>query len=189
MMVNYPHRGGNVILETLRIISTALQHVSYGVNVKLAALTLDGSDAVPADVLTFLEASSSDLLASGMLMPSGGSTSPVLGVVQMSPIIGPAAISGPVLKEYSGDFAVWYITTDTDVGAAMQDGLYTMRAVGQCLTSLMLNANAAARDRNASVAMQLIRDFEFLPVFTKIEQVQVTAALQFTVELRDAEPI
>lgn len=178
-----------MILETLRIISTALQHGTYGVNAKIAALTLDGSDTAPPAVVTFLEASSSDLLASGLLMDSQGTTDPVLGVVQAAPFAGPAAIHGPTLKLYEGTVAVWYITTNTDAGAAMQDGLYTMRAVGQCLADVLQNANEAARLRNNSVGLQQISSFEFLPVYTKMEQVQVTAALQFTAQVRDLEPI
>lgn len=177
----------NPVLASMRICSDWLQDGTNGVNAKIDAITLDGSDTVPPDVVTIIEASSSDALAASEL-PQESTDYPVLGVTQHNPFTGRGEIPGAALKDFTGEIAIWYLTKGATRKAALEDYFYTMDAVMASLTELAKDENQASRTRESVTGILTMDEFSLLPAFTVIDDVVVSGGVAVSMTVRDLEP-
>ncbi len=174
-----------MILEAIRIIDSWLQDGTNGVNVKLAGLTLDGSDTVPPDIVTFLEETSSAQVARGR-MPEATSQLPCLAVLQSGEVVVPAHI-GTTYFDADITITIWYAAKDKDSDNGRQDAMYTVRAIRQSLTELFKPGNSASRVRGG-VQMFPSGEITIPPLFTIQDDVPISGAVELKVKIRDTDP-
>jgi len=177
-----------VILESVRIISDWLQDATYGVNAKLAGVPLDGSDTVPPDIVTFLEETTSGVVARGRL-PEDEALLPCLAVLQRGAVELPATV-GTSHQEGDVPIAIWYGARDKDSEDGRKDAYYTMRAVRRSLRELFKDdaTPKAARSDRSGISLSPSGTVSLQPVFTLEGDTSVSAALELTVKARDSSP-
>ena len=174
-----------MILEAVRIIHTWLQDGTNGVNAKLPGVPLDGSDSVPAAIVTFLEETSSAQVARGRV-PEVASQLPCLAVLQSGEVVVPAVI-GTTYQDADITVTIWYVARDKDSDTARRDAMYTIRAIRRSLTELFKPANDASRVRG-SVQMFPTGEITIPPLFTVQDDVPISGAVEVRVKVRDTSP-
>ena len=178
-----------MILEAVRMVHTWLQNGTYGVNAKLALMSgaglLDGSDTVPADIVTFLEETSDARLARGRV-PEVAAQLPCLAVLQSGEVVVPAVV-GTTYFDADVTIGIWYVARDKDSDTGRRDAMYTIRAIRQSLHELFKPANDASRVRGA-VQMFPTGEITVPPLFTIQEDVPISGAVELKVKIRDTDP-
>ena len=171
------------------MIHTWLQDGTDGVNAKLALMSaaglLDGSDTVPADIVTFLEETSSAVLARGRV-PELASQLPCLAVLQSGEVTIPAVV-GTSYFDADITIAIWYVARDKDSNTGRQDAMYTIRAIRQSLHEFFKPANSASRTRG-SVQMFPTGEITLPPLFTIQDDLPISGAVELRVKIRDIDP-
>lgn len=171
------------------MVHTWLQDGTYGVNAKLALMSaaglLDGSDSVPADIVTFIEETSDARLARGRV-PELASQLPCLAVLQSGEVVVPAVVK---TTYFDADItiAIWYVARDKDSNDGRQDAMYTIRAIRQSLRELFKPANSADRTRG-NIQMFPSGEITIPPLFTIQNDLPISGAVELRVKIRDISP-
>jgi hypothetical protein len=163
-------------LEAARIIADWLGHATYGVNAKLAVLTLDGSDTRPADVATIVDetrnASAAFRRFDGLTLPALIVTVPVDPVYRDSEL--PQSNNrADAFVTVQARYAVRKLAGET----AIADGNYIVKAVLASLRELHKNANVASRTRNSVVLVSCEEMLE-QGVYEEVEDTWLVTGVQ-----------
>lgn len=172
-----------MLLETSRILADWLDDGTYGVNAKLPAVTLDGTDSVPANV-TVVDETRDDDVALGRLP----GTLPCVAVsVQEVEYADP--LQPHVTGQVSGKVTVLirYGQRVVDSGTGLSDASYTLRAVMMSLRELHTNEQAAARTRG-DVVLISCDDVRQVPLTQEVGDAWVTGAVRATYTMYDLAP-
>lgn len=166
-----------MILEVLRILKDALDTGgSTPLATELAALDLDGSDAVPATP-TIVDATRSHDVAVGR----APSTLPALTIAFDEMVdLDPRSSQGT----RDGEVAVLFRFVDREPNgaSAVRDALYTLRALERCLDRLPFPIT-----RN-QIAMYSCTERRYLSLMKPIEDQWLVAGLRVVFQCRDNAP-
>jgi len=170
-----------MILEVVRAVADWLEHASYGVDAHLAALDLDGSDAVPSGALAVYDETRDDDAA-----------------IDRPPVAPFLKVVAGEIRSLDGQAATY--THDADVpleitiqrkgtspSALVRDLYYTSRATLQSVEALFDPSNAAAVaacSRNG-VQLQVITALSAARVAPALDDATGSAAVYLTVRCRD----
>jgi hypothetical protein len=164
-------------LEAVRCVTAWLKDVTYGVNAKLAALPLDGTDTRPTAIATIVDETDNANAAFGRF---DGLTLPAL-IVTCS---GDPEHRDPEQSQ-TGERVDGYVTVQvryaerkTASMTAIVDGTYVIRAVIASLRELHKNANVASRTRN-SVRLVSCESISEQGSYEEVEDTWLLAAAQF----------
>jgi len=170
-----------MILEVVRAVADWLEDATYGVDAKLAALTLDGGDSLPSGVLTVYDETRDDDAAIDRPPEA-----PFLKVVagEIRSLDGQAAT-------YTHDADIpLEITIQrklTSPAALVRDLYYTTRATLQSVEALFdpsIPAAVTACSRNG-VQLQVIVTLSAARVAPSLDDATGSAAVYLTVRCRD----
>ncbi|HEY4321719.1 MAG TPA: hypothetical protein VGM77_11155 [Gemmatimonadales bacterium] len=139
-----------MLVQTLRMVATALSHPDYGVNARLALLERDGSDPLPPLITTVLDTTSSNLTAFGRV-PQDKQKLPMLFV----DIADQFDLTPSVFANYRQadiPIVIGYVVANVETAEAFRNSAYIMQSVMDCLEVFEKNGNAADRTRgNVSI--------------------------------------
>jgi len=171
------------MIEVVRLVHAALTDGTNGVNVKLAALALDGTDARPASVGDFRNVADHDLGAR-----EGDATFPALytDIRQQASAQG-YATSG--VRDGSVTVTVCYICESGVTAANFRATDYTLRAVAKALHAQFWagTGSDAARKRN-NIAIKNSPTMSISKVEQSLGTGTMTGAVDITFQVRDLAP-
>jgi hypothetical protein len=142
-----------VKLETVRLIKAGLADATNGINAKIAALTLDGSDARPSNPSRYFDVD--DKWVARRQIDDGDTsniTFPALAVFQFAPlhVLDPEVQT--VVRDVEIQIAYAYLVKKQDSAEAVRDSLYFNRALLRWHTWFMANAQASGfRTKNGVI--------------------------------------
>jgi hypothetical protein len=171
-----------MILETIRMVADALASSTYGVNVQLATLPVDGTDTIAPDIATIVDETRSDEVAVGRYPTA----LPCLIVTQNRSL----TVQGDIASDNrDGEVTILirYITTETGTAQANTWVLYTLRAIQRALRQFNTNAHAADRNRGYIQNIECL-SMEVVEVFENIDDAHITGGLKATFKVRDTLP-
>lgn len=171
-----------MILEAIRSLTDGLANATYGVNVKLASLQLDGSDVRPSSIVTIADETRDSVVARNRLPQ----TLPGIAVALQDAV----TADGEVMTSYRDATITMSIRygvdqSDTDIGNA--NIYYVMRAIEECLKDYHSNANASDRLRN-NVIIGECTDMQIHPPYHPNEDNIIVGGLSVTYKVRDIAP-
>lgn len=169
-----------MILETLRVVRDALEDSSIGVNAQLQSIPLDSGDSVPPDV-DVLEPTRDDLAARG---DSGPERNVILVDVDR-PARGVDGTTSQALRKANVTVSIMYAVRDGDSAEAMEDTLYTLRAVLKALADLQ--DDETMRTRNKVQVIHPTR-IEYGEVNQDLGQGTITGLVVAEYNVRDTAP-
>lgn len=171
-----------MLIETLRIVATALATGSIGVNTQLPGVPRDAGDPVPPDVVYFTDETNNLSLAMNKAPNDVGY--PMI----LATILSPVSLQGEVVSGVrSGEVSVLvqYIATGQDTQNKVRDAYYTMRAVEKCIHQLESNDYAnTLRTRNGIHVQELLSMTHQL-VDTYEQDNKIVAGMILTYLVRD----
>ena len=162
--------------EAIRIIDAALRSGTYGLAVKLAAMTLESGDT--ADTLTIYNEMQHGEAARDVL-PDGTDHVLILGSGQYNPHV-PAT---KPLQDQSMELVIHGIRRNVDTPAALRQVSYVTLACLQTLASLVTTKDGTTGARNG-VGLRDISNIGGGIVSVPNDDVAVTWQLRMTVALR-----
>lgn len=173
-----------MILETVRVVSAALENLTYGVNAQLASLDIDSGDTVPTNIVTIGNETEDFLVAMGRVVTPFPSLSVALD--------GDADLDGEVLttiRDAEIPIAIRMGLSNDQAQNGLRDTYYYLRAVIKTLRDLSSNSNIADRTRN-NICVAEILELTHRPLFREIEDTNgiVTGQLIVTYKVRDVNP-
>lgn len=165
--------------EVVRIVSTWLEHATYGVNAQLDVVPRDGGDPQPADVTVMDE--TSDPRAGRGRIPEDDVPVVTVAMQGMTHLTEQVTDDGYL----AADLIIQYAARNVEMWKAKRDGNTVLRAVCWSLRYLRRReANDAARLRN-NVALIAINPIRFEPWFERVEDTLVVGTLTVPVTARD----
>lgn len=172
-----------MLLATNRLLADWLADATYGVNAKIALLTLDGADSAPADV-TVADETRNDQVALGLIpttLPA------VLVSVQEVEYRDPQ--QPHVTNEVDARVTVLirYAQRAVVAETGLSDAYYTLQAVMMSLRELHTNEQASGRTRGTA-ALYECEDIRQVPMTQEIDDAWVTGAIRATYMIRDTAP-
>jgi hypothetical protein len=175
--------GAIMILETLRVVTDALAHESYGVNATLASLPLDGDDVRPEAPATIKDSTRDAIVARNRVNDELPSLTVLLddGTVDMD---------GEVQTSYRDadiNVVIQYLGKNIDSDGGLADGFYMLRAVERTIRTLMLNENANDRTRNGIQLLQ-VNSIRHAPGFASANDALAAGELSVSFRVRDTAP-
>jgi len=171
-----------MILETIRSLTDGLANATYGVNVKLTSVLLDGSDTRPSSIVTITDETRDAVVARGRLPEA----LPGIAVSLHDPV----TADGEVMTSYRDGTITLAIrcaaqVSDTDKGNSSI--YYIMRAIQECLKDYHSNANASDRLRN-NVMIGECTDMQIHPPYHPNEDNIIAGGMTVTYSVRDITP-
>lgn len=176
-----------MILETIRLVSAALQHAAYGVNALLPTIPRAAGDDAPPAVVTFLDPTTRDEAARG----DEGPDWPALLVVQGREVEADPEV-GTIFRDAEVEIVIAYITRDADSAATMVAANLTLRAVVRTLAALLDPARDATRDTAEAVTVIAATRLRLIPWHTSLPghaDVPHSGALAVRFHVRDTAPL
>lgn len=170
-----------MFVDPVRMVADWLEDPTYGVNAMLAALDLDGSDPVPANVV--IADATRDLEVAFGRLPA---TRPCVTVaLYQVPSIDPRPPQGDA-RDYKPQILIRYGATDdqTEVGVRSRD--YTLRAILQSLDRFHRDEHVASRQRN-QIQLIAAEEISMLAAYAPIEGGELTAAFLVRYWARDIQ--
>jgi hypothetical protein len=173
-----------MILETIRIVSEALENGTYGVNAQLSSLDIDSGDTVPTNIVKVGNETEDFLVAMGRVVTPLPSLNVALdGDVDLDPEVMTIVRDGDVV------IAIRVGQSNDQAQNGMRDTYYYLRAIQKTLRDLSANGNIDARTRN-NICVGEITEMIHRPLFREIEDTNavVTGQLIVTYRVRDNNP-
>jgi hypothetical protein len=171
-----------MLLETIRMVTDALNSSVYGVNTKLAGLSIDSTDSVPTSLAAIVDETRSDEVAVGRTP----NTYPLLAVT----LDGDTSLNGFLFSEIrdgSVTLVIRYITESQNAAVGNSEAFYVLRAVQQTLADFVSNDNASDRVRNNVLILEMT-ELQHVNMFENINDALVVGALKPTFRVRDIAP-
>lgn len=178
-----------MILETVRIITSALTDATIGVNALRSLAPLDAGVTV-APAVTVLDSTTDGRVGRGGVPALETSEFPALLV---SPADTPVDQQTPGVKPFPPDATVTvlvrYVTRAVNTAAAERDTSQTLRACWRSLGLLMQPAQSALRTVKVSdvpsVSLVSIRSLQMATLYEDAQDVVVTGGVLVTCHVRD----
>ena len=173
-----------MILETIRVVSTALSNGEYGVNAQLSNLDIDSGDTVPTNISKVANETEDFGVALGRVATPFPSLNVALdGDVDMDGEVQTTFREGEVTLVIRLGLA----NDQSDDG--MRDTYYYLRAVEKTLRVLSSNVKEDDRKRN-NICVAEILDMTHKTLFREIEDTNaiVTGQLVVKYKVRDVNP-
>lgn len=171
-----------MILETLRLVTNALNNATYGVNAQLDTLGLVAGDTAPPHVFTIVDETRDNQVAVGRYP----TTLPALTVV----LVDDVTMWGQVQSDIrDGTIAVLirYVFTNVETAKGNSDVFYTLRAVEKTLTTFNSPDSESDRILN-NIQIVSCDTIIHTHLFENIDDAYVTAGLKATFRVRDITP-
>lgn len=168
-----------MLLETLRMVTDALNSATYGVNTKLSGLSIDSGDSIPTSLAAIVDQTRSQDVAVGRYPAEF----PCL-VVSLN---GDTQLNGFLysdVRDGNVSVVIRYITQAENMATGVSEGFYVLRAVQQTLADFVSNDQAADRSRN-NVQILEMTELVHRQMFENIDDANVVGALQTTFKVRD----
>jgi len=172
-------------LEAVRIVADFLKHPDLGVNTRLAAVPRDAGDPAPKP-FTVYDRTRDPWAARLQYSPELKLAFPALVVVPFREL----KMQGEVMTTYRDGYPellIAAIDKDPDAAAAVEGGLYGLRAVQQTLRALHDPANVAHRTRN-SIVLAVSEDIRQLSPAMLDVALPLIGALVVKYRARDLAP-
>lgn len=175
-----------MILETLRLLTDALNDGTTGVNIYLATIPTSGGDAVPTPLALIVDRTRHFSAAIGRL-PDEAASYPCLLISQPGGgnEIDPHVHAGPI-RDGHVQVVIRYGALESAAAKAVRDGYYTLRALEKSITS-WLNGPEAARTSN-SVVVYKCDQTSVYDVWEPVDDKVVAGAMALTFTVRDMAP-
>lgn len=141
-------------LETVRLIKAGLADVTNGINAKIAALTLDGSDTRPANPAPYFDVDHSWVARRSLTDADTQAVSafPALAVFQSAPLRALDTEIETIIRDVEIQIAFAYLVKKQDSALAVRDALYFNRALLRWFAWFMSNDQASSfRTKNGAV--------------------------------------
>lgn len=176
--------GSSVLLETIRMVTAALNNPTYGVNAQLPTLNLDSGDTTPADIPLITDETVNGEAARGRVPKE---TRPVIAVMLAEDVDVPPeeANTGIVDSEVKVDIRI--ATSDVETQRGATDQYYYMKAVERCMREFLNNTNAADRSRNG-VLLESCTIMGSLRLHLPIDDEDIHGGIRVTLQVRDTQP-
>lgn len=150
-------------LETVRLIKAGLADATNGIAAKIAALPLDGTDALPTNPTRYFDVDHKWLSRQKVSDEDTASISfPALAVYQHAPLSAVDPEVGTVVRDVDIQVAFAYLVKKADSAAALRDALYFNRAMLRWFGWFMSNDQSSGfRTKNGVIirtARQLTQD-------------------------------
>ncbi len=170
------------MIEVIRIVSAALVHATYGVNVQLETVPLAEEHRKPHPIVKFLDATEDDEV-----------------LVQPRPLDYPAIVTSIQTRaesdsEFGGVFRDWNsveVFIDLIVGTAdafsARDVLYTLRAIVKCLHDLMDPVNTEDTQLN-NICIFQINSIAIEPAALELPSGMIVGTVIPNFFVRDQQP-
>lgn len=172
-----------MILETVRVISDALGHLTYGVNAQLASLDIDSGDIVPTNIVKIANETENFLVALGRAAEPYPSLNVALDEdVELEQVL-------TSHRDGTVTVAIRVALSNDQAHNGMRDTYYYLRAVAKTLLDLGSNSNVADRTRN-NVCVGVLEELTHRPLFKELGDTNglVTGQLIATYAVRDTNP-
>lgn len=174
-------------LEVIRMVRSALEDDTIGVNAKLPGVPRDDGDEEPPP-FTFADSTRDGWVARRVVARGTAAELPAIAVsiLQPSSIIGQMKT---VFIDGSYDVLIEHVAREAESDLALRNGLYGMRAVLRTLAEFNKPERVAMRQRNG-IYLRVCTKMSQAPVFTALgELAVVTAALVASYDVRDTQPL
>lgn len=139
-------------LETMLCIKDGLADATNGINAKIAALTLNGSDTRPANPTRGFDTEDAWVANRQWNADDPGVTLPALAVFQAAPIRVIDVEPETIVRDVELQLVYAYLVNKQDADEVMRDGHYFIRALLRWHTWFMRNDQAGSfRTRNGII--------------------------------------
>lgn len=179
-------------LETVRLIVAALADVTNGINAKLAGLTLDGSDARPANPTVYDDVDHRWVARRRVDdAETANITFPALVVYQIGPLralLEETPYDHVVLRDAAIQIGFSYLTKKQDSLVVVRDALYFNRALMRWFNwFISQDPNSSTRTKNG-VIVASCTEFTQDDVHQEWASVDCLATSLATLKLRESSP-
>lgn len=175
-------------LETIRLIKAGLADATYGINAKIAALTLDGSDARPSNPTRGFDVDDAWVARRKLNAEDTGVTMPALAVFQFQPLRVLNSEVHTIERDAEIDVAFAYLIKKQDADEVVRDGLYFNRALLRWFTWFMSNDQISAFRTKSGVIISSVTAIEQDDVVEDWGAAVCTASTTATFRVRETSP-
>jgi hypothetical protein len=133
-----------MIIETVRYAADVLDDVTVGVNAKIAAIGLDGTDSRPSNVAAVLNEFDSPKIARRQI--DAGSTTPLIAIFQPREVELDGWVTTEVLDARDVPVAMVVVQKDADSEEANLAAAYYVRAMMQSINSVATGDSRRTRN-------------------------------------------
>jgi len=178
-----------VKLETVRLIKAGLADVTNGINAKIAALTLDGTDALPSNPTPYYDVDHKWLARRQINDDDTATiTFPALAVFQFAPlrVLNPEVET--VVRDAELQIAYAYLVKKQDSAAAVRDSLYFNRALLRWHHWFMRNDQTSAFRTKNGIIIRTVRELVQDDVLEEWGSADCVAATVATYHVRETSP-
>jgi hypothetical protein len=175
-----------MLIETIRSLSDGLQSGTYGVNVQITGLPLDGADPRPATMSLIANSTKARWVAQSALPPSG-SVFPCLAVYLEETELDPEVRGGVPLREGKVNVHIRAFDRDSQTDRGLTDMYYVMRAIERCIKTYMSDAHWTERVRN-NIQIEECLTLNILNDTTFHDDNLISGGLKATFRVRDLSP-
>lgn len=176
-------------LETIRLIDAGLADVSNGINAKIAALTLDGSDARPSNPTVYTDVDDK-WVARRRVSDDDASTItfPALAVFQIGRLEAIERNDLDVVRDFAFTVGFRYLLKKQDSALATRDGLYFNRAIARWFNWFITrDPNSATRTKNGITIVRCL-DFSQSDVRESWASADCIVGTDALLHIREATP-
>jgi len=146
-----------VKLETVRLVKAGLADATYGINARIAALTLDGSDTRPSNPTRYYDVDDNWVARRQIDDADSSNISfPALAVFQFAPlrVVDPEVHT--VVRDADLQLAFAYLVKKQSSAVAVRDALYFNRALLRWFTWFQANDQSSAfRTKNGVIIRRI----------------------------------
>jgi hypothetical protein len=171
-----------MVLETLRMVTDALNHATIGVNAMLVSIPVDTDDVAPAAIDSIVDETRSVDVAVGQLPDEDSSLSVTLAES--------VTLNGDVMsdnRDGSVSVLIRHSVKTDNVSEGIRDAFYVLRAVQRSLRLFNSNDWAALRVRNEVQVLECT-GIEHVRLSEEYEDSIVIGGIRATFAVRDSAP-
>lgn len=176
-------------LEVVRLIKAGLADATGGINAKIAALTLDGTDARPSNPNRYFDVDHK-WLARRQVNDDDTSTItfPALAVFQFAPLTFVDAEVQTVVRDADLQIGFAYLVKKQDSAEAVRDALYFNRALARWFTWFMSNDQTSAFRTKNGVIIRAVTELTQDDVLEPWGSADCVASTVATFRVRETSP-
>jgi hypothetical protein len=176
-------------LEVVRLIKAGLADATYGINAKIAALTLDGTDTRPTVPNRYYDVDHKWLARRQVNDDDTDTiTFPALAVFQFAPleVLTPEVMT--VVRDAEIQIAFAYLVKKQDSAAAVRDALYFNRALLRWFNWFMHNDQTSAFRTKNGVIIRSVENLQQDDVLEEWGSADCVASTIATFRVRETSP-
>lgn len=176
-------------LEVVRLIKAGLADATNGINAKIAALTLDGTDTRPSNPNRYFDVDHKWVARRHIGDDDALTiTFPALAVFQFAPLTAVDPEVSTVVRDVDIQIAFAYLIKKQDSAEAVRDALYFNRALLRWFHWFMSNDQTSAFRTKNGVIVRWVQELAQDDVFEEWGAADCIAATIATLRCRETSP-